>query len=182
MDWRGRRFTRRTALTTAAAGVGAAAVGISATESASADGQSGSPGSDARTDLARVRSVEGKILYVDFPRDGSRTRKLMAPDAKASQEVVPLAGFPNGIIPRPGDRVMVTDWWDGMDVAAIPVVSWVTGVPKPLPGGGYQVGGRRTAPTPLLKAHSEQRDRTAVCLLDTELEAAQVMAVRPPGR
>lgn len=102
MDWRGRRFTRRTALTTAAAGVGAAAVGISATESASADGQSGSPGSDARTDLARVRSVEGKILYVDFPRDGSRTRKLMAPDAKASQEVVPWPVSRTASFPVPG--------------------------------------------------------------------------------
>ncbi|GAA0583719.1 hypothetical protein [Streptomyces crystallinus] len=121
-------------------------------------------------------------MRVDFPREGSRTRELMAPDARASQEVVPLVGFPNGVIPRPGDRVMVTDWWDGMDVAAIPVVSWVTGVPKPLPGGGYQVGGRRTAPTPLLEAPSEKGGRTAVCLLDTELEAAQVMAVRPPGR
>ncbi|MFF1477147.1 hypothetical protein ACFVYD_06155 [Streptomyces sp. NPDC058301] len=169
-------------VTAAAAGAGAVAVGVSVGGNASAGELGDSPGSEARTDLARVREARGKVLRVDFPRVGSRSRALMAPDATASQETVPLVGFPEGISPRPGDRVMVTDWWDGMEVAAIPVVSWVTGVPKPLPGGGYQVGGRRTAPTPLLKAAGERRSRTAVCLLDTELDTAQVMAVRAPSR
>ncbi|MGW6831860.1 hypothetical protein ACWGCI_00280 [Streptomyces sp. NPDC054949] len=147
-----------------------------------ADEQESSLGSKARTDLARVREARAGVLHVDFPRDGSRSRALLAPDATASQERVPMVGFPEGVTPRPGDRVMVTDWWDGLELAAIPVVSWVTGVPKALPGGGYQVGDRRTAATPLLKAASDRRSRTAVCLLDTELETAQVMAVRAPAR
>ncbi|WP_371649043.1 MULTISPECIES: hypothetical protein [unclassified Streptomyces] len=180
MDRARKRLTRRAALTAAVAGAGSVAVSVPASGAATARGRG--PGSTARTDLARVRSVTADSLHVDFPQAGTRTRSLMAPDAPASRETVPMAGFPQGVVPRPGDRVMVTDWWDGRETAAIPVVSWVTGVPRPLRDGGYRVGGRRAAPSPLLERASRTGTRTAVCLLDTELATAQVMAVRPPSR
>ncbi|MFF7788139.1 hypothetical protein [Streptomyces sp. NPDC007991] len=74
--------------------------------------------------------------------------------------------------------MVITNWWEGKEIAAVPVVSWVTGVPERSADGGYRIGDRRTAPTPLLEDASRTRSRIAVCLLDTELDTAQVMAVQ----
>lgn len=91
-------------------------------------------------------------------------------------EQVPFAGFPEGITPRPGDLVTVTDNWDGFAVAAVPVVHWLVGKPKKLSDGAYEVAGERVVASPLLEAQKSKRVR--VCVLDTELPEAQVMAVQ----
>ncbi|GAA3956296.1 hypothetical protein [Actinoplanes auranticolor] len=103
------------------------------------------------------------------PNRANRT-KVEAP------ERVPFAGFPEGITPRPGDLVTVTDNWDGLALAAVPVVHWLAGVPKQRSDGSFEVAGERIAASPLLKEKTSKRIR--VCVLDTELPDAQVLAVR----
>ncbi|WP_405431618.1 hypothetical protein [Micromonospora sp. NBC_00617] len=138
-------------------------------ESASAD-----PGTDAaqagsRGELARVSAVAAGGAVVGTPKVANRT-------ALRAAERVPFAGFPDGITPRPGDLVTVTDLWPDLAVAAVPVVHWVTGVPK-RDGSGYAVAGQRLAASPLLDKRTARRVR--VCVLDTELADAQVLAVVP---
>ncbi|WP_163566976.1 hypothetical protein [Fodinicola feengrottensis] len=93
-----------------------------------------------------------------------------------SPQMVPYAGFPAHVTPRVGDLVTVTDDWPGAAVAAIPVCHWIQGMPKSLPNGGFSVAGTQLAPTPLLENMGKKRIQ--VCILDTELPTAQVLATR----
>lgn len=122
-----------------------------------------------RADLGRVARAGGTVLLVE--RSGTPNAKpVKAP------EMVPYAGFPPHVTPRVGDLVTVTDDWPGVAVAAIPVCHWIQGVPKALPAGGFSVAGTRLAPTPLLEKVG--KTRIQVCVLDTELPTAQVLATR----
>ncbi|MFI6238385.1 hypothetical protein ACIBEF_00740 [Micromonospora sp. NPDC050795] len=70
----------------------------------------------------------------------------------------------------------MTDLWPGLAVAAVPLVHWLTGVPKVAAGGGYELAGQRIAASPLLDR--KRTSRMQICLLETELAEAQVLAVR----
>jgi hypothetical protein len=123
----------------------------------------------SRGDLGRVSAMGGAVATVAASKRANRTRV-------AATERVPYAGFPEGIAPRPGDLVTVTDNWDGLALAAVPVVHWLTGVPQRQADGSYQLDGESIAASPLLAAQAKKRVR--VCVLDTELPVAQVLAVR----
>ncbi|GII95826.1 hypothetical protein [Sinosporangium siamense] len=166
-----RSFSRRKALRAGAvaAAAAAAATGINATANA-ASAAAPPAAAGGRADLARVVKVDGARLVVDAPASAAGVQ------AVRTAEQVPLVGFPAGFVPRPGDLVSVVDSWPGKAVAAVPVCHWVTGVAKALPGGGFSVDGQRIAATALLDGQANTRLR--VCLLDTELPTAQVLATR----
>lgn len=100
---------------------------------------------------------------------------------------VPVAGFPWGLVPRVGDHVSITDGLPGMALAAVPLSSWVKGVPA-TSSGAYQVGGRRTvaaaqllgAPATALADAAATSRRVAVALGDTDRPDALVFQVRDP--
>ncbi len=123
----------------------------------------------SRGDLGRVSTASGGVGVIAAPKRANRT-KVTVPAQ------VPFAGFPEGVTPRPGDLVTVTDNWDGLALAAVPVVHWLTGVPKQRNDGSYELAGERLAESPLLPMRTSKRVR--VCVLDTELPDAQVLAVR----
>lgn len=123
-----------------------------------------------RGDLGRVAGSTHPMVRVERPDTPHSARVGAA-------EVVPYIGFPEHVVPRVGDLVTVTDAWPGVALAAIPVCHWVTGVPKALPSGGFQIGDTRVVASPLLKDVIGNRIRA--CILDTELPTAQVLATRP---
>ncbi|GGQ60190.1 hypothetical protein [Couchioplanes azureus] len=165
-----RAISRRQVLRVGAVAGSAVTLVAASAQAAPADPGGGATQARSRGDLARVAAVRGRGAVVGAPRAANRT-------ALASREEVPFAGFPDGVTPRPGDLVTVIDTWPGLELAAVPVVHWLTGVPHRAAGGGYHLAGERIAASPLLDAHRGQRLR--VCVMDTELPDAQVFAVRP---
>jgi len=100
---------------------------------------------------------------------------------------VPLSGFPWGLVPRVGDHVTVTDSVVGMAMAAIPLCSWLIGIPTSSQGA-YLVAGRLTVPVasvvgepgPALSNAVATAREVAVALVDTDLGASLVLQVRNP--
>jgi hypothetical protein len=137
------------------------------------DGASADPGEKAsgtRAGLGRVSKagVGTALLEVEAP-DTPGTSRV------ASPERVPYAGFPDHVVPRVGDLVVVNDW-AGQGLAAGPVCHWITGVPTRRPDGDFNIGDTVLAASPLLEHAGRKPIR--VCVLDTELPTAQVLAVR----
>jgi hypothetical protein len=162
-----RRHVLRVAAVVSASAVAVATIG----DTASADpGPASTGGSGKRAELGRVVTADRSLLVVDSPAAANNS-KVTTP------QTVPFVGFPEHVAPRVGDLVTVTDDWPGVALAAVPVCHWVTGVPKPLAGGEFSIGGARVASSPLLTG--AQNVRMSVCLLDTELPVAQVLATRP---
>lgn len=118
---------------------------------------------ERRADLASVASASGPNVSATTI-DGGKT------------VTVPFVGFPADFVPRVGDRVTVTDQWPGNALAAVPLCRWVRGVPKRQANGEFVVAGRRIAASRLLEVVRSRSVR--VCLLDTDLPAAQALTVR----
>jgi hypothetical protein len=150
--------------------VGSAVTLIAVSEQAASAAPEADPNqATSRGDLGRVSTAGGGVGVIATPKRANRT-KVDAPVQ------VPFAGFPKGVTPRPGDLVTITDNWDGLALAAVPVVHWLTGVPKQRPDGSHELAGERIAASHLLTEETSKRVR--VCVLDTELPDAQVLAVR----
>lgn len=134
------------------------------------------------------------LLAVPARVTGSSSGTVAAEALDPAQEpaepwaAVPVAGFPWGLVPRVGDHITVTDNVEGMALAAIPLCSWLTGVPTSAQGG-YVIDGRQTVPvaaiagdprSALADAASTGR-AVSVALVDTDLEASLVLQVRDPA-
>jgi hypothetical protein len=153
-----------TASTTAVAVIGDAAAGSPAADPGAA------PRTGKRAELGRVSRTGRPMVMVETPATMNQSRV-------SSPQLVPFVGFPDYVVPRVGDLVTVTDDWPGIALAAVPVCHWVTGVPKALSNGEFAIAGARVATSPLLSG--TRNVPVAVCLLDTELPTAQVLATRP---
>lgn len=101
---------------------------------------------------------------------------------------VPVAGFPWGLVPREDDHVAVTDGFQDLAIAAVPLCTWVEGVPTPA-GGGYVIAGHQTVtieeihgePAEALSGAAATGRAVSVCLADTDRPDALVLQVRTPG-
>jgi hypothetical protein len=127
------------------------------------------PDTGKRAELGRVANADTALLRVEAPDQANNSRVR-------SPQLVPFVGFPDHVVPRVGDLVTVTDDWPGVALAAVPVCHWVTGVPKAQPGGTFTIGGTAVEASPLLQDVGAKR--VTVCVLDTELSTAQVLATR----
>jgi hypothetical protein len=158
-----RRVLRVSALVASSA----AAVTVAESAATAAPGQ---PSTGSRAELGRVsKTGDGTaLLQVESPDTPHASRV-------ADRELVPYAGFPDHVVPRVGDLVVVTDW-AGKGLAAVPVCHWISGVPRRRPDGDFSIGDTVLAATPLLE-HAGRKP-IQVCVLDTELPTAQVLATR----
>jgi hypothetical protein len=173
-----RRLSRRRALGLAA-GAGAAAVAAPVITAAPLGAEAGrSPGYLAVP--ARVLATDGEAVAAEAIDEAQAPAEPWA--------AVPVAGFPWGLLPREGDHVSVTDGFQGLELAAVPLCSWVEGVPA-ASAGGYAVAGRQTVaaedilgdPAGALADASTQGRVVAVCLADSDLADALVLQVRTPA-
>ena len=171
MGTHGGMSRRRVLRVSALVASSAAAVAVASDGASAAPGQppTGSP-ADSRAELGRVSKAGGGValLQVEAPDTPNASRV-------AGTELVPYAGFPDHIVPRVGDLVVVTDW-AGQGLAAVPVCHWITGVPTRRPDGDFSIGDTVLAASPLLE-HAGRKP-IQVCVLDTELPTAQVLATR----
>lgn len=151
--------------TVVAGGVGVIAVADAAT----ADPGGGAGKTGKRAELGRVVGGQSSQLLVTTPDTPNHSRVN-------STMLIPYAGFPDHVVPRTGDLVTVIEDWPGLALAAVPVCHWITGAPKAQSNGSYLVAGTSLAASPLL-ADSVGK-RIQVCVLDTELPTAQVLATR----
>jgi hypothetical protein len=168
------QFSRRSVLragAAVAAGAGVAGVVGDATAAAAPQHTAGAAvTADHRPPaLGRVSKNHGSTLTVVSP-------SATAGDRVSATVTAPLRGFPDGVTPRVGDLVGVTVDAVSGAAGAYPMCHWVTGVPKALPDGTLSVSGTRVLPSPQLRPGRA----VSVCVLDTELPAAQVLAVRAP--
>ena len=161
-------MSRRRVLRVSAVVASSVAVVAVAGDNASADpaGQS----SGTRAELGRVsKAGDGAALLLVEAPDTPSNKRVSSP------ELVPYVGFPDHVVPRVGDLVLVSDW-TGEGLTAGPVCHWITGVPKRRPDGDFSVGDTVLAASPLLAGAG--RRPIQVCVLDTELPTAQVLATR----
>ncbi|HYW26021.1 MAG TPA: hypothetical protein VE953_17745 [Terriglobales bacterium] len=165
------RVSRRQAMKIGAGAVVVGAVGVdvaqriaAAAEAAAVHGPAIS--SDPRhAQSGRVVEVDGNQVQVQVFGSGTLVS-------------APLVGFPDAVVPRVGDHVTLTDVVPGFEVAALPLVHWISGVPKVRTDQTIGIGGTRLLPTaPLLDA-SRLGAPVSVSVLDTSLATAQVFGVR----
>jgi len=166
MDGFQERISRRAALRWGFVSASTVAVGVTATGAATASPAEPAAGEGG---LARVLGVAGGIVSVELLTSAGRTRGTMA---------VPFAGFPDAITPRRGDLVAIGKNVSGYAVAAAPLCSWFTGVPRATMAGGLEVAGKTVVASPALSEAVRRGVSARVCLLDTELPAALVLSVR----
>lgn len=170
------QFSRRRVLRVgAAAAVGAASVVVvgnsvaDATPSREGAGQLVSATSDEPPPLlGRVSDRNGVQVAVKRPA-------ASIPDVVTNELHLPLVGFPVGVTPRSGDLVGVVRDSTGVAIAAAPMCHWITGVVSAQGDGRMTISGTRLAPSQLVSTGRS----ASVCVLDTELLDAQVLAVRP---
>lgn len=165
MDGHQERISRRTVLRWGVVSASTVAVGVTATGAATASPVEPTTGEGG---LARVLGVAGGVVNVE----------LLGARRSPNTIAVPFAGFPDAITPRAGDLVAIGENLFGYALAAAPVCSWFTGVPRATRAGGLEVAGRRVVPSPELDEALRGGLSARVCLLDTELPAALVLSVR----
>jgi hypothetical protein len=165
-----RRQILRVSAVVASSTVVVGAIGTSAAANPGAEDPANAVSTGKRAQLGRVTNNSDTTRLTVGAPGRANTSIVSSPVA------VPYVGFPDHVAPRVGDFVTVTDDWPGVALAAVPVCHWVTGVPKALPNGGFTVGGTTVAPSPLLDGIVGKR--ALVCVLDTDLPVAQVLATR----
>lgn len=161
--------TRRQAIQIGAAAASVAVVG--ATVGSTAAGASPADWGA----VGRVRSVSEGVVELDL---------LAGPEGTAARKVVgrvsvPFIGFPESVTPRAGDKVAISTTTPGYEAAALPLTHWVTGIPRATGDGSFTVNGERAIDAAPLRAADQAGAPVEICLLDTDLPAAQVLHVRP---
>lgn len=123
--------------------------------------------------VARVVRLDGRMaVVVPLPLNKGGAGR---PPISLLHTSFPLVGFPDHVVPRTGDLVTVTE--DPQEqLAALPVCAWVTGVPRLLPSGEYEIAGQRTTADSIVGHLST--GTVSACLLGTQLSSAQVLSVR----
>jgi hypothetical protein len=179
-------LTRRRMLGLTAAAGATTAVAVSSGLGGPAAAQEPDPGTvDQPVDPLGVPSV------IAEEAEGAVTVDPLDPAQAGAAEgwgAVPLVGFPGDVLPRTGDHVTVTDRVEDVPLAALPVCDWYEGVPDLDGLGRYAIGGQTTCPAEEIPARlaGEIEDArlagtvVAACLLDTSLDGALVLEVRPP--
>jgi hypothetical protein len=167
-----KKLSRRNMLRGGAAVASGVAITAGVETAATADSGTAdsAPHTGKRADVARVTGRESKTLTLQANKSAA---------ARQPAEKVPFVGFPNNVVPRTGDLVTIVEDWPGYALAAVPLCHWLTGVPKALPNGEVSVSGARMIASPELAPGLQTRKLVKVCVLDTELETAQVLMVRP---
>jgi hypothetical protein len=89
---------------------------------------------------------------------------------------VAYTGFPEGVLPRVGDLVTVTDRIAELGLVALPLCSWAKGAPSRDTQGRMSVGGVKAVPSQQLGTAGQ--DPVIVAFMATTLPDAQVLDVR----
>ncbi|MEV4360059.1 hypothetical protein ACWEPL_63910 [Nonomuraea sp. NPDC004186] len=118
-------------------------------------------------ETARVTEIAAGTVTAVAERDG-RTFKSVS-----------YTGFPEGVLPRVGDLVTVTDRVSELGLVALPLCSWTTGTPSRDSKGVVSLNGVKAAPSQQLSAAGQSS--VLVALMGTTLPDAQVLDVRSPS-
>jgi len=129
---------------------------------------------DDRGAAGRIRAVSGGVADVDVLA-GVTGRAVKQVIGRAS---MPLVGFPMSMVLRAGDRVGISKTTPGFAAAAMPLCHWVIGIPRAVGDGSFVIAGERALGGPGLAAAAEAGSSIKARLLDTDLDVAQVLAVR----
>lgn len=171
-------ITRRRILSTGAAATALMAMGPLKTSQIAGASEGGTPVSQSAP--AKVVAADGERLTLE---------KIEAEDSALPTEPLRFAGFPRGVIPRPGDVVLVNDYMVKGTFTAGPLCHWVRGKVTRDTQGRYVIGrhvaeplGERDQDFPvLLEASLESGHSLAVCFLETRLPTGLILDARPDG-
>ncbi|MFI6496713.1 hypothetical protein [Nonomuraea typhae] len=119
-----------------------------------------------QADVARVTQSSGTTISATTERAGH------------TFENVSLHGFPEGVSPRIGDLVTITDRIQEVGLAAFPLCAWSKGVPLRDANGRVSIAGRLTSNSSQLAASWTTGKPVRVCLLSTTLPDSQILDVR----
>lgn len=109
--------------------------------------------------------------------DGSRLR-VVSLDTGAPLGSIPPAGFPASAPPRVGDLVTLTDQWSGYPLALVPLCAWVKAQPEHVGGSRYRLSNQQAEDPQALLPGMSRSANARVCLMQTQLPTALVLAVR----